>query len=90
MLAVVGNAGYGTYFIFGSFCFAMFFFSWFFVPETKGISLEKMDDIFGVTDHGEYRDEENARGSSSPSHGDLKEAAMHIEDDRPDVRTAPH
>jgi hypothetical protein len=28
--------GYGTYIIFGSFCFAMFVFVWFFVPETKG------------------------------------------------------
>lgn len=38
-----------TYFIFGSFCAAMFFFTWFFIPETKGISLERMDDLFGVT-----------------------------------------
>lgn len=38
-----------TYFIFGSFCAAMFVFTWFFVPETKGISLERMDDLFGVT-----------------------------------------
>lgn len=28
----------------------MFFFVWFFVPETKGISLEAMDRLFGVTD----------------------------------------
>ena len=28
----------------------MFFFVWFFVPETKGISLEAMDKLFGVTD----------------------------------------
>lgn len=27
----------------------MFFFVWFFVPETKGISLEAMDKLFGVT-----------------------------------------
>jgi hypothetical protein len=27
----------------------MFVFTWFFVPETKGISLERMDDLFGVT-----------------------------------------
>lgn len=39
-----------TYLIFGSFCFAMFVFVWFFVPETKGISLEAMDKLFGVTD----------------------------------------
>lgn len=39
-----------TYFIFGSFCAAMFAFTWVFIPETKGISLEHMDDLFGVTD----------------------------------------
>lgn len=39
-----------TYLIFGSFCFSMFFFVWFFIPETKGMSLEAMDELFGVTD----------------------------------------
>lgn len=39
-----------TYLIFGSFCFTMFFFVWFFVPETKGLSLEAMDKLFGVTE----------------------------------------
>lgn len=29
----------------------MFFFVWFFVPETKGVSLEHMDKLFGVTDY---------------------------------------
>jgi hypothetical protein len=28
----------------------MFFFVWFLVPETKGLSLEKMDDLFGLTE----------------------------------------
>jgi hypothetical protein len=28
----------------------MFFFVWFLIPETKGLSLEKMDDLFGVTE----------------------------------------
>lgn len=28
----------------------MFFFVWFLIPETKGLSLEKMDDIFGITE----------------------------------------
>lgn len=31
----------------------MFVFVWFFVPETKGISLEAMDALFGVTDASE-------------------------------------
>jgi hypothetical protein len=28
----------------------MFIFVWFLVPETKGLSLEKMDDLFGLTE----------------------------------------
>ncbi|OJJ02919.1 hypothetical protein ASPVEDRAFT_53510 [Aspergillus versicolor CBS 583.65] len=49
MLATVGANGYGTYIIFACFCFSMFVFVWFFIPETKGLSLEKMDELFGVT-----------------------------------------
>ncbi len=30
----------------------MFVFVWFFIPETKGVSLEAMDQLFGVTDAG--------------------------------------
>ncbi len=40
----------GTFFLFGSFCACMFFFAYFFVPETKGMSLEKMDELFGITE----------------------------------------
>lgn len=50
MLATLGNGGYGTYILFGCFCFSMFVFTWFFIPETKGMSLEQMDDLFGVTE----------------------------------------
>ncbi|KAK0668189.1 putative permease [Cercophora samala] len=50
MLVTVGSDGYGTYLIFGSFCFSMFVFVWFFIPETKGVSLEAMDKLFGMTD----------------------------------------
>ncbi|KAF1913670.1 general substrate transporter [Ampelomyces quisqualis] len=50
MMATVGKGGYGTFLIYGSFCFIMFFFVWFLVPETKGLSLEKMDDLFGLTE----------------------------------------
>lgn len=39
----------GMFFMFGSFCILMGTFVWFFVPDTKGLSLEKMDDLFGVT-----------------------------------------
>ncbi|KAG9189543.1 quinate permease [Alternaria panax] len=50
MMATLGQGGYGTFFTYGSFCFTMFIFVWFFIPETKGLSLEKMDDLFGITE----------------------------------------
>ncbi|KAH8750397.1 putative quinate permease [Hyaloscypha finlandica] len=62
----MGKAGYGTYFFFGSCCFAMFFFVWFLIPETKGMSLERMDDIFGVTELAKaHIDEEGAHASAN-------------------------
>lgn len=65
MMVTVGKGGYGTYFIYGSFCFLMFLFSYFFVPETKGMSLEEMDNIFGVIEN-KFVDEEGAgRGPTS-------------------------
>ena len=48
MLATLGPDGYGTFLVFGSFSVIMFVFTWFFVPETKGMFLEEMDDLFGV------------------------------------------
>ncbi|KAF2967974.1 hypothetical protein GQX73_g5615 [Xylaria multiplex] len=47
MLATLGYKGYGTYFIYGSFGVIMLTFVFFFVPETKGISLEHMGELFG-------------------------------------------
>ncbi|KAI1497017.1 general substrate transporter [Biscogniauxia marginata] len=50
MLATCGEGGYGTYLIFGSFGVIMWFFVYFFIPETKGVSLEHMDELFGLTE----------------------------------------
>lgn len=38
---------YGTYIFFGLLTFGGAFFVWKFVPETKGLSLEEMDVLFG-------------------------------------------
>jgi Sugar (and other) transporter len=56
MLITVGEKGYGTYFIFGSFCFAMVAWVWLVLPETKGVSLERMDELFGATSFGDVED----------------------------------
>ncbi|KAK1487241.1 hypothetical protein CCUS01_03585 [Colletotrichum cuscutae] len=46
MFATLGEGGFGTYFVYGTFCFVMVVFAWFFVPETAGLALEKMDELF--------------------------------------------
>ncbi|KAJ5085540.1 hypothetical protein N7532_010311 [Penicillium argentinense] len=67
MLATVGANGYGTYIIFACFCFSMCVFVWFFIPETKGLSLEKMDELFGVA---ELIQQKNADPELASSAGD--------------------
>jgi len=44
MLTVIG---WGTYIFFAAFCLIALGFTFFFVPETKGKSLEEMDVVFG-------------------------------------------
>jgi hypothetical protein len=44
------NAQKGMFFMFGSFDILMGLFVYFFVPETKGLSLERMDELFGMTE----------------------------------------
>ncbi|KAF8544757.1 general substrate transporter [Trichophaea hybrida] len=63
MMVTVGAGGYGTYFIYGTFCFAMCIFAYLFIPETKGLGLEEMDRLFGVVGN-KFLDEENRVGSA--------------------------
>jgi sugar porter (SP) family MFS transporter len=58
MSSTMGTAGYGMFFMFASFDILFGVFVWFFVPETKGISLEKMDELFGMTEEVKRLDDE--------------------------------
>ncbi|ROW02818.1 hypothetical protein VSDG_01820 [Cytospora chrysosperma] len=49
-LTMLDSMTWGTWILFGTFCSLTFFFVWFLIPETKGMSLEKMDELFGITD----------------------------------------
>lgn len=40
------NTGYGTYIFFAIFCFLSLLWTFFFVPETTGKTLEQMDEVF--------------------------------------------
>ncbi|OAA69157.1 D-xylose-proton symporter [Cordyceps fumosorosea ARSEF 2679] len=44
---MLDSLSWGTHIFFAAFCFLAFFFTYFFVPETKGRSLEDMDAVFG-------------------------------------------
>lgn len=44
---MISGISYGTYLIFGILTFMGAAFVWFFVPETKRLTLEEMDVIFG-------------------------------------------
>lgn len=56
--------------MFGSFDVLMGLFVWFFVPETKGLSLEKMDELFGMTETVKQLDAEPETGRPVSIHED--------------------
>ncbi|KAK5688569.1 hypothetical protein LTS10_000547 [Elasticomyces elasticus] len=47
---MISNISYGTYFVFASMTTIGIFWVFFFVPETKGLTMEEMDDLFGSAD----------------------------------------
>ncbi|KAJ9495653.1 hypothetical protein H2202_008941 [Exophiala xenobiotica] len=77
MLTTVGSHGYGTYFIYGSFCFTIAVGAYFLVPETKGVSLERMDELFGTTD---FSGIEDVGMAAQHAKGDIE--AVHLEGQR--------
>lgn len=44
---MVASMGYGTFVFFGVMCLIGAAFIYFFVPETKNLTLEEMDEVFG-------------------------------------------
>lgn len=44
---MIAAMGYGTFIFFGLICFIGALFVYFFVPETKNLTLEEMDEVFG-------------------------------------------
>lgn len=46
---MLDSIGWGTYIFFAAFCLIALVFTYFFVPETRGKSLEEMDVVFGDT-----------------------------------------
>uniref|UniRef100_A0A8H7XZV5 Major facilitator superfamily (MFS) profile domain-containing protein n=1 Tax=Psilocybe cubensis TaxID=181762 RepID=A0A8H7XZV5_PSICU len=48
--SMLTHISFGTFIFFGAFSFLGGLFVLFFVPETKGLTLEEMDDVFGATE----------------------------------------
>ncbi|CAE6540540.1 unnamed protein product [Rhizoctonia solani] len=61
---MVKNIGYGTYLFFGSCMILMIPWVYFILPETKGISLEDMDRLFGYCPHNGNMTIENSVGKN--------------------------
>lgn len=78
MLVTMGEGGYGAFITFACFCLSMFIFVWFLVPETKGLALEKMDDLFGVTELVKKMDDEET-GSIAASNEKTTATAEQVE-----------
>lgn len=51
----------------------MFVFTFIFVPETKGRSLESMDELFGKVADGKTMDEEESRRGESHAHAQTEQ-----------------
>lgn len=81
---VIANSGCSTYLIFGSFCFSMFVFVWFFIPETKGLSLEAMDALFGVTE----KKPKDVTGDADDAHDRKTEVEITVHEHQVDRKEA--
>lgn len=79
MLVTMGEGGYGAFILFACFCFCMFIFVWFLIPETKGMSLERMDDLFGVTEMVKHLDDEEKAESVADNDQSAKARDHHVE-----------
>lgn len=66
----------------------MFFFVWFFIPETKGLSLEAMDALFGVVPHGHVSLESGMRKDSDQNSIEKDNTATQVETVQPEKKVA--
>jgi len=75
------HLGFGTFVFFGAFSFIGGVFVWLFVPETKGLSLEEMDTVFGdsvgtaIADRERQARINKSLGLDAYGHGDTESGA---------------
>ncbi|CAE6435927.1 unnamed protein product [Rhizoctonia solani] len=74
---MITSLGYGTYFFFASLMIVFGVWAYFFIPETKGKTLEEMDRIFGAPDA--HQDDRES------SVGETRRVSTYDEDMKPDI-----
>ncbi|KAF8165952.1 monosaccharide importer [Crassisporium funariophilum] len=80
------NLGVKVFFIWGGTCVGCFIFTWFFIPETKGLSLEQIDIMYresSIVASPAYRRRLLAEGDQSPMHE--KRDIDHLETEKRDA-----
>jgi len=82
---MITNIGYGTYFLFAAFMTVAIPWVYFFVPETKNLSLEDMDQLFGLPpnehlfqDNSEKLQHQQQSESSTSQVEDAGHTARHV------------
>ncbi|KAK8196627.1 hypothetical protein M8818_006792 [Zalaria obscura] len=86
----LNNCGFYAFYMFAGINLLLAAFVWFFIPETKKVSLEEIDTLFGGSNHvekgGDLMGVEDAHhadvGHELPAHGDKDLGAEHIQEVR--------
>lgn len=58
---IIHDIGWKTFLVFGSLCFGMSVFTFFFMKETKGLTLEEIDQLFGLSDMEQFHNDVERR-----------------------------
>lgn len=84
------NLGVKVFFIWGGTCVGCFLFTYFFIPETRGLSLEQIDRLYRestIVGSVKYRNELLAEDSMDTFGAGKAQDVMHIEPKLPDSQT---
>lgn len=73
--SMLATIGFGTYIFFAAFCALACAFTWFFVPETRGRSMDDMDGVFG--DNAAHEEKMRLFQIAAELHGDAAAVDVH-------------
>lgn len=76
----LNNCGFFVFYFFAGINILLAAFVWFFIPETKKVSLEEMDTLFGGANHVQMG--QGMVDAKDPHHADIEEVEV-MEEKRP-------